>query len=75
MSAPDEPDAGIPPYAILIPARHGSERLAGKVLLAESGKYLVQHVYERALEAPGVGTVLVLTDDDRVEAAVRSFGA
>jgi 3-deoxy-manno-octulosonate cytidylyltransferase (CMP-KDO synthetase) len=61
-------------YAILIPARYGSERLAGKVLLAESGKYLIQHVYERACRAPGVDTVIVLTDDDRVEAVVRSFG-
>ena len=42
--------APLPPYAILIPARHASERLPGKVLLAESGKYLVQHVYERALK-------------------------
>ena len=74
MSAPDGPTAAIPPYAILIPARYGSERLPGKVLLAESGKYLVQHVYERARLAPGVGTVLVLTDDERVERAVRSFG-
>ncbi len=34
-----------PSYAVLIPARLGSERLPGKVLLAESGKFLIQHVY------------------------------
>ncbi|MDA1194783.1 MAG: 3-deoxy-manno-octulosonate cytidylyltransferase [Planctomycetota bacterium] len=62
------------PYAILIPARLGSERLPQKVLLRESGKYLVQHVYERAAAAPGAPRVLVLTDDGRVEEAVRSFG-
>lgn len=61
-------------YAVLIPARHGSTRLPGKVLLDRSGKFLVQHVVERALEAPGNPRVVVLTDDDRVEAAVRSFG-
>ena len=61
-------------YAVLIPARYASERLPGKVLLAESGKYLIQHVYERALGAPGVGSVFVLTDDDRVLEAVLSFG-
>ncbi len=61
-------------YAILIPARYGSTRLPGKVLLDESGKYLVQHVHERALLAPGQPRVLVLTDDERVEAAVRSYG-
>ena len=38
-------------YAILIPARLGSERLPEKVLLRESGKFLVQHVYERVRRA------------------------
>ncbi len=61
-------------YAILIPARFGSTRLPGKVLLDESGKYLVQHVVERARIATGVTRVFVLTDDDRVEHAVRDFG-
>ena len=61
-------------YAVLIPARLGSTRLPEKVLLDRSGKYLVQHVVERALEAPGSPQVVVLTDDDRVVTAVRSFG-
>lgn len=61
-------------YAILIPARYGSTRLPGKMLLRETGKYLVQHTHERALAAPGNPRVLVLTDDPRVEAAVRSYG-
>lgn len=72
--ARDDSHGARPGYAILIPARHDSERLPGKVLLAESGKYLIQHVYERALEAVGASTVLVLTDDERVEQAVASFG-
>ena len=62
------------PYAILIPARYGSTRLPGKMLLRETGKYLVQHAHERALEAPGRPRVVVLTDDPRVEVAVRSYG-
>jgi 3-deoxy-manno-octulosonate cytidylyltransferase (CMP-KDO synthetase) len=33
---------------IVIPARYASQRLPAKVLLKETGKYLVQHVYERA---------------------------
>lgn len=44
------------------------------MLLAESGKPLIQHVVERAAQAPGRPRVIVLTDDDRVEAAVRAFG-
>jgi 3-deoxy-manno-octulosonate cytidylyltransferase (CMP-KDO synthetase) len=62
------------PYAVLIPARYGSTRLPGKMLLRETGKYLVQHTHERALAAPGRPRVLVLTDDARVETAVRSYG-
>ena len=61
-------------FAVVVPARLGSTRLPSKPLLRETGKYLVQHVVERALEAPGVVRVVVATDDDQVDAAVRSFG-
>lgn len=61
-------------YAVLIPARLGSTRLPRKVLLDRSGKFLVQHVVERALEAPGEPRVVVLTDREEVVQAVRSFG-
>ena len=61
-------------YAILIPARLASTRLADKLLLAESGQPLIQHVHERAAGAPGVERVLVLTDHPRIADAVRAFG-
>lgn len=60
--------------AIVIPARYASTRLPGKPLLCETGKYLIQHVYERALEAKCAGDVIVATDDQRIFDAVRSFG-
>jgi 3-deoxy-manno-octulosonate cytidylyltransferase (CMP-KDO synthetase) len=60
--------------AVIIPARYASTRLPGKPLLRETGKYLVQHVYERACQAQGVDQVMVATDDSRIAAAVRSFG-
>ncbi len=60
--------------AIVIPARHASTRLPGKPLLKETGKYLIQHVHERAMLARRADAVLVATDDPRIEAAVRSFG-
>lgn len=60
--------------AILIPARYASTRLPGKPLLRETGKYLIQHVYERALLARTADDVLVATDDQRILEAVRSFG-
>ncbi len=37
--------------AIVIPARYASSRLPGKPLLRETGKFLIQHVYEQAAKA------------------------
>ncbi len=59
---------------IVIPARYASSRLPGKPLLKATGKYLVQHVYERALRAKCATSVLIATDDPRIQAAVGSFG-
>ena len=60
--------------AIVIPARHASSRLPGKPLLKATGKFLVQHCYEQALQARCAARVVVATDDERIAAAVRSFG-
>lgn len=60
--------------AIVIPARYASSRLPGKPLLKTTGKYLIQHVYERACQAKRASEVIVATDDPRIMAAVASFG-
>ncbi len=60
--------------AIVIPARYDSSRLPGKPLLKATGKYLIQHVYERALGAQCAADVIVATDDARIVAAVEGFG-
>ena len=60
--------------AIVIPARYDSQRLPAKPLLRETGKYLVQHVYEMACQSRRAGQVLVATDDPRIRAAVEGFG-
>jgi 3-deoxy-manno-octulosonate cytidylyltransferase (CMP-KDO synthetase) len=60
---------------VIIPARYGSSRFEGKVLAKKSGKFLVQHAYERALLAKGIHQVLIATDDDRVAQACKTFGA
>ena len=60
-------------YAV-IPARYQSTRLPGKPLLNDTGKYLVQHVYERAASARTIARVIVATDDRRIFDAVRGFG-
>jgi 3-deoxy-manno-octulosonate cytidylyltransferase (CMP-KDO synthetase) len=59
----------------VIPARLGSTRLPRKVLLRETGKYLVQHVWERVRRARSVGRVVIATDDEQVRAACLGFGA
>lgn len=58
----------------IIPARFGSTRYPGKPLLRESGKYLIEHVYEQVRRARHVGAVVVATDDVRIFEAVRGFG-
>ena len=60
--------------AIVIPARYGSRRLPAKPLLRQTGKYLVQHVYEQACQARCGRDVIVATDDPRIVAAVEGFG-
>lgn len=59
---------------LVIPARYGSSRLPGKPLLELAGKPLIQHVYERAVDA-GFVTVLVATDDERIRHVCKGFGA
>jgi len=60
--------------AIIIPARYGSSRLPGKPLLRETGRYLIQHVYEQACRVGCASEVLVATDDERIARAVAEFG-
>lgn len=59
---------------VVIPARFSASRLPGKPLADICGKPLIQHVYERACESKA-GRVIVATDDARIEAAARAFGA
>ncbi len=58
----------------VIPARYASSRLPAKPLLKATGKYLIEHVYERAVSAKHIDQVIVATDDSRIESAVKSFG-
>jgi len=59
----------------VIPARYASVRLPGKALLRETGKYLVQHVWEQVTKARRIDRVLIATDDPRIAKAAASFGA
>lgn len=62
------------PFTVVIPARYASTRLPGKVLASIDGRPMVEWVWERAM-ASGAQQVVVATDDQRVEAVARGFGA
>ncbi len=65
---------GSGPVVAVIPARYASTRLPGKPLLAETGKTLIQHVYEQVRKCSGFDRIVVATDDDRILQAVKAFG-
>jgi 3-deoxy-manno-octulosonate cytidylyltransferase (CMP-KDO synthetase) len=58
----------------VIPARYASTRFPGKPIARETGRCLVEHVYERAVAASRVDRVVIATDDERIRRAVVSFG-
>ncbi|MBI3784107.1 MAG: 3-deoxy-manno-octulosonate cytidylyltransferase [Deltaproteobacteria bacterium] len=59
---------------VIIPARYESTRLPGKPLAVIDGKPMIQRVYERARGIPGIDSVLVATDDQRIAAVIRDCG-
>jgi len=59
----------------VIPARFSSTRFAGKVLAKDTGKFLIQHTYERACLAKLPEKVIIAADDEKVAAAAETFGA
>ncbi len=58
---------------VVIPARLASVRLPRKLLLAETGKPLIQHTYESASRAKLPSSVLVAADSEELAAVVRDF--
>ena len=60
---------------VCIPARYSSTRFPAKVLARDTGKFLVQHVWEKACQAKLPQKVIIATDDSRVVDAAESFGA
>jgi len=61
--------------AIILPARLHSERLPQKLLLAQSGKSLIQHSWERACSIPNVDQIIIATDSDDIAKICKNFGA
>lgn len=59
---------------MVIPARLASTRLPRKLLLAETGKPLIQHTYEAARRATRPSGIVVAADHPEIADAVRAFG-
>lgn len=57
----------------IIPARYASTRFPGKPLADMNGKPMIRRVYEQVKDE--LDAVWVATDDERIETAVREFGA
>lgn len=58
----------------VIPARYSSTRFPGKPLASIAGKPMIERVWGRVRRASLVSKVIVATDDERIAAAVKSFG-
>ncbi len=61
--------------SIAIPARLGSTRLPGKVLLDLGGKPVVQHVWEKVQNMKNAGKIVLLADTEEVRKVAEGFGA
>jgi len=61
-------------FKVVIPARYASTRLPGKPLRLIGDRPMLQHVYDRAQQS-GAETVIIATDDTRIEQAGLAFSA
>lgn len=59
---------------IVIPARLASTRLPRKLLLADTGRPLLQHTWQSASRAAKPAGVVVAADHEEIATAVRGFG-
>lgn len=61
-------------FRVVIPARYASTRLPGKPLALLAGQPMIRRVHAQAM-ASGATEVVVATDDARIAAVCRDFGA
>lgn len=60
---------------VILPARLSSTRLPEKLLLRESGKFLLQHTWESACGLASAARVVIAADHERIAEAAAGFGA
>jgi 3-deoxy-manno-octulosonate cytidylyltransferase (CMP-KDO synthetase) len=61
-------------FIVVIPARYASTRLPGKPLKDIAGKPMIEWVHGQASQS-GASEIVVATDDERILATCRKFGA
>ncbi len=61
-------------FRVVIPARFASTRFPGKALAQIDGRPMLEWVHRRAM-ACGAAEVVIATDDERIAAVARGFGA
>ena len=62
-------------YGVIIPARYKSTRFPGKPLVDICGKPMIQHVWERCVQAVGHSLVYIATDSEEISNVAKGFGA
>ncbi|MDR3175912.1 MAG: 3-deoxy-manno-octulosonate cytidylyltransferase [Desulfovibrio sp.] len=69
------PESAVPPRQAhaLIPVRYASSRLPGKPLLPLKGRPMFYHVWRRARLCPGLSSVTLATDDERIRRAASEL--
>lgn len=76
MPAPPRFHTMAKPYVLaLIPARGGSKGLPGKNVRPIAGKPMLAYSVEAAVKSPLVSRTIVSTDDERIAAVAREYGA
>lgn len=73
-ATPQLPGSPTPSAVAIIPARLDSTRLARKMLLRESGRYLFEHTARNLLDGGAVERVLIATDSEEILAAAAEVG-
>jgi len=58
----------------IIPARYASTRFPGKPLASICGKPMIEWVYQNATQSKLLDDLIVATDNERIENAVKQFG-
>ncbi len=59
-------------FTVALPARLESSRLPRKLLLNETGKYLIEHTLENLAALREVADLVVVTDSDEIHQAVKN---